>query len=56
MVMRKMETKKQIDDIITMSKRKPATKKYLLKKVMDNFFDDLEQEFVEWFGSNGMLR
>ena len=51
-----MKPKKQIDNIITMAKRKPASKKYLLKKIMDNFFDDLEKEYLEWFGSNDMLR
>ena len=43
---------KEIDNIIKISKQKPTTKKYLLKKIMDNFFDDLEKEYLEWFDSN----
>ena len=51
-----MENKKHIDDLIKLSKHNPAIKKYLLKKIMDNFFGDLEEEFAEWFSSNDMLR
>ena len=51
-----MEKEKHIDDIIKLSKRNPVIKQYLLKKIMDNFFGDLEKEYLEWFSSNDMLR
>ena len=46
----------QIDGIIGLAKEDKIIKYYLLKVVMENFFNELEFEFTDIFASNGLLK
>ena len=45
----------QIDGIVELSKYDDTIKHYLLLKVVGEFFDDLENHFADWFGSQGSM-
>lgn len=46
----------QIDGIIGLAKEDFLIKQCLLKAVMENFFCELENEFADYFGSQGLIK
>jgi len=46
----------EINNILALAKADNDVKKVLLSEVLNEFWDDLQQEFYDFFGSQGLIK